>query len=332
MKQTLNTARVGLFFLLGLAIIWIVYETLSQGTAFRAEGYPVHAPFGDVKMLRAGDDVRVSGVRVGRVSDTRLQNGRAEAILEIEPGAQIPADSVATIAISSLLGANFVSIEAGSADTFLQPGDKIATRSSPDLNEIFAQLGKLGERVEGLFGNLEGTLAGVTGTPDQPGLVDNLNAVLAENREGLAASIENIRQITEKINHGEGTIARLINDGEAYDTLLSAIGEIENAAQQASTLTAGAGEIVAHIQSGQGTLGSLIYGEELTDELQLIATNLRELSEKLNSDEGTLGRLLSDDSLYRDVQAVIQKAERTIDGLGEQGPITAVGIGANALF
>ena len=332
MKQTLNTARVGLFFLLGLAIIWIVYETLSQGTAFRAEGFPVRAPFGDVKTLRVGDDVRVSGVRVGRVSETRLQNGKAEAILEIDSSAQIPADSVATIAISSLLGSNFVSIEAGSSQDFLQSGDEIATRPSPDLNQIFAQLGEIGDRVEGLFDNLEGALAGVSGTPDQPGLVENLNAVLAENREGLAASIENIRQITEKINSGDGTIARLINDNDAYDTLMSAVGEIEKAAQQASSLTAGAGEIVAHIQSGEGTLGSLIYGEELNGELRTIVTNLRELSEKLNSDEGTLGRLLADDSLYRDVQAVIQKAERTIEGLGEQGPITAVGIAANALF
>src|SRR5690554_2585733 len=60
MKETLNTVRVGLFFLLGLAVIWVVYEALNEGAVFRAEGFPVNAPFGDVKMLRTGDDVRVS--------------------------------------------------------------------------------------------------------------------------------------------------------------------------------------------------------------------------------------------------------------------------------
>lgn len=333
MKDALNTARVGLFFLLGLAIIWIVYETLREGRFGRSEGYSVVAQFEDVKMLRSGDDVRVSGVRVGRVSETRLRNGRAEAVLAIQPDFQIPRDSVATVATASLLGTNMVSIEPGSPQgPFLQEGDQINTRHTADLNDVFAQLGQLGERVDDLFADLSGALAGVTGTPEEPGFVQNLNNILLENREALNASLENIREITTKINDGQGTLARLINDDTAYEGLLAAVNEITEAATNARNLANGAGEIIAHVQSGQGTLGSLIYGEELGAELQAIAGNLRELSDRLANGEGTLGRLLADDTLYRDLQAVIQKAERTIEGLGEQGPITAAGIAGNALF
>lgn len=333
MKDSLNTVRVGLFFVLGLAVIWIVYETLREGRIFASDGYPLYAQFGDVKMLRSGDDVRVSGVRVGRVAETRLRNGHAEAVLEITPEVQIPSNSVATVATASMLGTNFVSIEPGSADgPFLSPGDTIATRHTPDLNEVFAQLGQVGEQIEGLFADLSSAFDVFSGTPDEPGVLDNINAVLLENREALNASLENIRQITDKINQGEGSLAKLINDDQAYQNLMAAVDEIGKAAQQASSLTGDASEIMAHIRAGEGTMGSLIYGEELGQEIQAIAGNLRQLSDKLASGEGTLGRLLADDTLYRDVQAVIQKAERTIEGLGEQGPITAVGIAANALF
>lgn len=333
MKETLNTVRVGLFFFFGLAVIWIVYETLREGRLFRADGFPVYAEFTDVKMLRAGDDVRVSGVRVGRVLETRLRNGHAEAVLEIQPQAKIPHDSVAMVAISSMLGTNFVAIEPGSPDgPFLKEGDRIATRHSADMNEIFAQVGRLGERLEVVMEDISGAFATITGTPEQPGVLDNLNAVLSENREALSASMGNIRQITDKMNSGEGTLARLLNDREAYDSLIAAVNEINQAAQNASTFTSEAGEIVAHIRSGEGTIGSLVYGEDLGQEIQAITANLRQMSERLVAGEGTLGRLLSDDSLYRDLQAVIQRAERTLEGLGEQGPITAVGIGANALF
>lgn len=332
MKESLNTARVGLFFFLGLAIIWIVYETLQEGRLFGSEGYSIYGEFESVKTLRAGDDVRVSGVKVGRVAETRLQNGRAEVILEIDENIRISRDSIATIAISSILGSNYVAIDFGKEEEYLAHGEKIATRHTADLNEIFAQLGDVGERIDDLFENISGALGGVVGTPDKPGALENLNAVLTENREALNASMENIRQITGKINEGEGTIARLINDDTAYTSLLAAVDEIAKAAEQASGLTSDAGEVMSHIRSGEGTLGSLIYGEELGHEIQAVATNLRQLSDRLANGEGTLGRLLSDDSLYDEIQGVIQKAERTIDGLNEQGPITAVGVAAGALF
>jgi len=46
----------------------------------------------------------------------------------------------------------------------------------------------------------------------------------------------------------------------------------------------------------------------------------------------SIGKLLADDGLYKDAQATLKKADRALDGLGEQGPITAVGVVANALF
>jgi phospholipid/cholesterol/gamma-HCH transport system substrate-binding protein len=332
MKETLNTVRVGLFFLLGVAVIWIVYETLQEGRLFTTEGYPIEAEFRDVKALRSGDDVRVAGVRVGRVVETRLSNGRAVATLAIDPGVQISRDSIATVGVLSLLGTNYVAIDMGQASQYLEPGDQIATRHTADLNEVFAQLGDAAGRLDALFDGIGAIMDSVAGTADEPGLVQNVNAILAENREALNASLSNIRDITDKINQGEGTLARLINDDTAYENLMAAVDEIGQAAKNASALTGDAGQMMAHIRSGQGTLGSLIYDDTISREIEAMTINLRQVSDRLAQGEGTIGRLLVDDTLYREVQALMQKAERTLDGLNEQGPITAVGVAAGALF
>lgn len=325
MKETLNTARVGLFFLLGLAVIWIVYETLREGRLFTSEGYEIYAHFEDVKMLRTGDDVRASGVRVGRVLETRLRNGGAEAVLEIADDVLLPIDSTATIGMAGMLGGNFVGIDLGLSDDSLVPGSEIGTRHTADLGEVFAQLGSVTGKMEEFF-------AALTGTSDDPGPVDNLNAMIEENRAALKESVDNIRAITTKINEGDGTLARLINDGTAYDNLVAAVDEIGRAAENASTLTESATDVVARIRSGEGTLGKLIYDDQVSRELEALVVNLREVSDRLASGEGTLGRLLVDDGLYNEVEAVVRKAERTLDGLNEQGPITAVGVAGGALF
>lgn len=332
MKETLNTVRVGLFCLLGLAVIWIVYETLQEGAVFETKGYTIIGEFEDVKMLRAGDDVRISGVRIGSVIETRLRGGAAEAVFSVDPNIKIAADSVATIAISSVLGSNHIAIKMGDSEKYLVDGDRIATRHTADMNELFAQLGDVTGRIDGLFDDISNAFSAITGTEDEPGALQTLNLVLSENRESLKTTIDNIRDISEKINNGEGTISRLINDSDAYDSLLAAIDEIATAAENAAEMTDGANEIVAHIRSGEGTLGNLIYNDKTSKEIEALATNLRELSDKLVNGEGTLGRLMTDDSLFNDLQAIMQKAERTLDGLNEQGPISAVGIAAGALF
>ena len=90
--------------------------------------------------------------------------------------------------------------------------------------------------------------------------------------------------------------------------------------------------IVDQVKSGEGTLGSLLYDDSIGNDIKLSAANLRELSAKLNSGEGTLGRLINDDSLYLEAQNAVKKVNRAVDGLADQGPITAVGVAANSLF
>ena len=75
-----------------------------------------------------------------------------------------------------------------------------------------------------------------------------------------------------------------------------------------------------------------MYDEATANNLRATVANLRSVSDKLAKGEGTLGKLINDDSLYNTAQNTLKKADRAIDGLGDSGPITAVGIVAKSLF
>ena len=127
MNNPFQTVRVGLFFILGIALIWVVYDTLSDGSLQIGRGYTVQAPFADIQQLTAGDEVRLAGVKIGNVSETRLQDGQAIVMLTIEDKYKIPADSVATITTAGLLGNNYVAIRTGREAEMLSNDMRIKT-------------------------------------------------------------------------------------------------------------------------------------------------------------------------------------------------------------
>src|SRR4051812_48567109 len=150
MNNFQQTARVGLFFLLGLALTWVTFETLRGGKVFKDQGYHVTAGFESLKELKEGDDVRMAGVKIGEVEKTRLAGRRAEAVLRINPDVKIKADAFATIVMAGLLGTNYIGVDLGSeAAPDLHDGSEIKTKTTPDLNSVMSQIGDLGKKLEG---------------------------------------------------------------------------------------------------------------------------------------------------------------------------------------
>src|SRR4051812_37046687 len=148
MNNAQQTARVGLFFILGLALIWVTFETLSGGKIFKDKGYTLIAGFETLKELKPGDEVRMAGVKIGEVQSTQLAGRRAEAILRINSDVKIKADATATIAMQGLIGTNTISIDLGSPNAGdLPPGAEIRTKSTPDLNTVMSQIGDLGKKL-----------------------------------------------------------------------------------------------------------------------------------------------------------------------------------------
>lgn len=331
MNNTSQTIRVGLFFLLGCALAWITFESLNGGRLFKKEGYTLVAGFANLKGLKAGDEIRMAGVKVGAVDLTRLAGSRVEAVLTIEPGVKIPVDAVASVEQSSLLGSNYLGITFGTpGGAILKAGDEIKTKPTVDMSEVISQLGSLGAKLESVADGVSKALGG--GADGSASMFGKIDKLVTDNGPKLTESIANLQDITAKIKNSEGTLGKLVNDPKLHDELLASVTEIKAAATDARAFATDAKGIVADVKAGKGTLGVLLHDDATASNIKVTAKNLRELSDKINSGQGTLGKLVNDETLYKDVQSTVKKADRMIDGLGDQGPITAVGVAAQSLF
>jgi phospholipid/cholesterol/gamma-HCH transport system substrate-binding protein len=331
MNTAQQTARVGLFFLLGVALVWVTFETLSDGKLFEERSHTLIAGFDDLKQLKTGDEVRLAGVKVGSVEKTRLAGRRAEAVLQIDPKTPIASDATATIVMAGLIGGNYISIDMGSPGASpLADGAEIKTAAAPDLNSIMSEIGGLGKQLQDSLGSFSNALNG--NGKDGGGIIQKLDKLVTDNTARVNETLINLQDITGKINRGEGTLGKLVNDPTLHDQLLATVAEIKTAATQAKEFATNAEGIMDQVKSGQGTLGTLIYDQKSADDIRTSIANIRSVSDKLAKGQGTLGKLINDDSLYNSAEVTIKKVDRTLDGLNDSGPITAVGIVVDALF
>jgi phospholipid/cholesterol/gamma-HCH transport system substrate-binding protein len=330
MNNFSQTARVGLFFILGLALVWVSFETLSDGRIFQSKGYALVAGFKSLKGVNIGDEVRMAGVAIGSVESTRLAGHRAEAVLRIDSTVPVRTDSTATIVMSGLLGTNYIGIDLGTDGYLtLSDGSEIQTKVTADLNSVMSDISTLGQKLEGALNTI--TIA-VNGDGTEPGLFQKINQLVSDNSESLRATIANIEKVSAKLNTSEGTIGKLLNDSSIHDELIAAVTEFKTTAGSARVLLAGAQEIVERVKGGQGSIGALVYDDQAGENIKVTMQNLRDISDKLGKGEGTIGKLLNDDSLYLSAQSTMKKANSALDSMGDSGPITAAGIVAQGLF
>jgi phospholipid/cholesterol/gamma-HCH transport system substrate-binding protein len=148
----------------------------------------------------------------------------------------------------------------------------------------------------------------------------------------VSDTLSNLRDITNKLNSGQGTMGKLINDSTLHDQLLATVAELKTTATDAQGFVTSAKGVMDQVKQGKGVLGVLLYDQQAADNLKSTVQNIHDVSDKLASGKGTLGKLINDDTLYNSAQTSLKKADRALDSLNDSGPITAVGILANALF
>jgi phospholipid/cholesterol/gamma-HCH transport system substrate-binding protein len=109
-----------------------LYFTYSTGYQ-KVEGYEVTAKFNRVDGIAPGSDVKLSGIKVGRVVGARLDPSSFLAILtlSVDRSIKLPEDTIAKITSDSLLGGNYVALEPGGEDKIIPPGGEIQSTQDP---------------------------------------------------------------------------------------------------------------------------------------------------------------------------------------------------------
>lgn len=105
------------------------YSTANVGAV---SGYEIKANFTGIGGLGIGDDVQISGVKVGSVSRVELaDNYLATVYMSIDPSIELPDDTAAFISSESLLGGRFLQLEPGASDEYLGEGGLIQYTQAP---------------------------------------------------------------------------------------------------------------------------------------------------------------------------------------------------------
>lgn len=119
-----------------------LFYAYSSSEIGKGGGYEVIARFTTVGGLKPGSDVRMSGIKVGTVSNQRLDPDSylAEVTLSIDESIQLPIDSSAAIASEGLLGGNFVDVVPGADEQMLKPGERIElTQDAVDFIQLLSR-------------------------------------------------------------------------------------------------------------------------------------------------------------------------------------------------
>jgi len=143
---------VGVFVVAGVAALgFLAFKVGSFSGGEFNDTYKVTARFSNVGGLTTKAPVNMAGVRIGRVSAISIDPNTYDAVVEMsidESYDNLPMDTSASILTQGLLGAQFVGLEPGGDDMYLEDGDEITlTQSAVVLEQLISQM--LFSRAEG---------------------------------------------------------------------------------------------------------------------------------------------------------------------------------------
>ena len=197
--------------------------------AMKASSLPVigggdvyHAAFSEAGGLKPNDEVRIAGVRVGKVESVELDGDHVRVSFRVDRDAEFGEETHAAIKVKTLLGAMFLALEpAGEGQ--LDEGDEIPlerTTSPYDVVEAFTGLAETSEDIDTdqLAESLT-TLADLTrNTPEEfrdalEG-VSALSANIAAKNERIGTLLQNLDKVSTVLDERDEDLVALMRDAD----------------------------------------------------------------------------------------------------------------------
>ena len=130
MQQTRSVELgTGLFVLLGFAaLFFLTTQTTGSSDISTSDAYEVTARFENVGSLKDRAPVSMSGVTIGRVTGVEFDPQGLDAVVTFvidERFNEIPDDSDASILTAGLLGSQYIGLQPGGSDLYLEEGSEI---------------------------------------------------------------------------------------------------------------------------------------------------------------------------------------------------------------
>jgi phospholipid/cholesterol/gamma-HCH transport system substrate-binding protein len=274
---SLRQVRVGIFVLITIAVLIFLVLNASGDINPFSKKLHLRARFVDANGLREGSEVRLAGVRVGKVERIVLLEPspvpdapRVEAQMTIDgtidgrpANERIRSDSEAQQGSPSLLGNEMlINITPGTAvGQPVQDGAILTSSSSNTVNDFATSGTDLAQRLSKLSDEISG--------------------------------------IVQEVKQGEGTVGRLFTDEALYNNLNATIRETE--------------DVMKEVRSGRGSAGRFINDPALYNNANEIALQMRGIAQDLRAGRGTAGKLLTDDEFYTRINRTADRLDKSVD-------------------
>ena len=221
--------------------------------AFKADELPLigggdvyYAAFSEAGGLRANDEVRIAGVRVGKVEKVELAGDHVQVTFRLNRDADFGADTAAAIKVKTLLGAMFLALEPAGGGQLSEGSEiPIERTSSPyDVVEAFAGLAeRAGDIDTDRLAESMTVLADLTkNTPEefQDALtgVSALSTNLASRNEQINTLLKNLSKVAGVLDDRDQDIVGLMKDGDVlFRALVARRQAVHNLLVSTSTLS-----------------------------------------------------------------------------------------------
>jgi phospholipid/cholesterol/gamma-HCH transport system substrate-binding protein len=252
-----------------LVVLVILVGLSPEKFASWATDIRYQALFEDAGGIAAGNDVTISGIKVGSVSSVSLHGRNAVVTFAIDGTVSLGPDTTVHVRTGTLLGERVLTLESHGEGTM----------SSLDVIPVSrtASPYSLTEAVSELTTNTAGT---DTGSLNQS--LDTLSATLDQLAPQLGPTFDGLSRLSHAINDRDDTLGELLKDGAEVTKILS------DRSQQVNTLILNANDLVAVLSERRYAIVELlVHTSALSKQLSgVIHDNEQQLAptlDKLNA-------------------------------------------------
>ncbi|WIY06077.1 MCE family protein [Amycolatopsis mongoliensis] len=244
------------------ALVGLTVLALGVLTALNARSLPVigdgttySAEFSEAAGLFEGNDVRIAGVEVGRVSDVELRGDRVRVSFRVK-GAWLGDATGAAIRLKTVLGQKYLALDPR-GDGTLDPGQPIPRSRTSVPYDILAAFGELSSTVDRID------------TTQLAKSFDTLSATLANTPQSVRAALTGLSRLSDTLATRDHQLGTLLGNTRVVSQTLV---DRDTAVQR---LLADGNQLLAEVSNREQAIGSLLDGSrQLATELSgLISDN-----------------------------------------------------------
>jgi len=294
-----NPVPIGIIGVLGIIALLLLALNL-QKLPFISSGHTVYADFGDAAGLQKGNNVRVAGVQVGKVTSVKLDGDVVKVGMKVNGSTHVNEGSTADIKIETLLGQVYVSIEP--SGTAPLPDNTIAvadTTTPTSITTAFTGLGRRAKNIDVkqlaqsfnvLSQTFKNTAPSVRGSLQG---LERLSATIASRDTELKTLLARTNVVTNTLSSHDAQIAKLINDSNLIlDTVDQQRAVIHSLLIHTRDLAAQLTRLVAENRSVIGPALDQLHGtlailkahqRQLDQTIHLVAPFVRDFTDTLGN-------------------------------------------------